>query len=237
MTSGSTRYGPALKLAQSILSQSSLKQKDVILISDFQKTGWSGAEEIRLPEGTVLTPVSVAGDTTSNISIPSVAFARASFSGQERITVTAGLVNRGDAPASNVAASLEIDGHQVESKPVTIPANGNGSVSFAPFTLADANLRGTVRAGSDPLPQDNIFHFVLTPSRPVSVLVVSSRDESGGANDPTLFLSKALSIGTTPAFQVDVTTAARTTPANLDKRAVVVLNDTPFPPAAPPAAR
>ena len=29
-------------------------------------------------------------------------------------------------------------------------------------------MRGTVRAGADPLPADNTFHFVLTPSAPVS---------------------------------------------------------------------
>ena len=93
----STRYGPALKLAQSILSASSLKRKEVVLVSDFQKTGWTGAEEIHLPEGTVLTPVSVAGAGDARTSsMPSVDFARASFSGQERITVTAGIVNRGE---------------------------------------------------------------------------------------------------------------------------------------------
>ena len=115
---------------------------------------------------------------------------------------------------------------------MTVAANSSASVSFAAFTLSAAYLRGTVRAGTDPLPQDNVFHFVLTPSRPVSVLVVAPREESGQRTDPTLFLSKALSIGTTPAFQIEVVSAARMTPANLDKRAVVILNDTPFPPAA-----
>jgi hypothetical protein len=232
VTSGSTRYGPALKLAQSILSASSLKRKEVVLVSDFQKTGWSGAEEIRFPDGTVFTPVTVASPETSNVSIPSVAFARASFSGQERITVTAGLVNHSSAPVNGVTTVLEVDGQTIESKPVSIAANSSASVSFAAFTLSAAFLRGTVRAGTDPLPQDNMFHFVLTPSRPVSVLVVAPREASGQRADPTLYLSKALSIGTTPAFQTDIVSAARMTPANLDKRAVVILNDTPFPPAA-----
>jgi hypothetical protein len=232
VTSGSTRYGPALKLAQSILSASSIKRKEVVLVSDFQKTGWSGAEELRFPDGTMLTPVTVASPDTSNVSIPSVAFARASFSGQERITVTAGLVNHGNAPVNGLTTTLEVDGHVIETKPVNIAANSSASVSFAVFTLAEAYLRGTVRAGTDALPQDNVFHFVLTPSRPVSVLVVAPREENGQRTDPTLYLSKALSIGTTPAFQTEVVPAARMSPASLDKRAVVILNDTPFPPAA-----
>jgi Aerotolerance regulator N-terminal/von Willebrand factor type A domain len=231
VTSRSTRYGPALKLAQSILTASGQRQKEVIVVSDFQKTGWTGSEEVHLPEGTVLTPVSVADQSTANVSIPSVTFARTSFSGQERLTVTAGVVNHGSSAVNGVATTLEIDGHQIESKPVSVAANSSGSVSFAAFTLADAYVRGTVRAGMDPMPQDNVFNFVLTPGRPVSILVVSPKEATGNRDDPGLYLSKALSIGTTPAFQVDVTSAVRMSPAMLEKRAVVVLNDTPFPPA------
>src|SRR5262249_58773351 len=66
------------------------------------------------------------------------------------------------------------------------------------------------------------------PSAPVSLVVVDSGDSASSS----LFLSKALSIGSTPTFQVDQTTASRMTPAAFDKRAVVLVNDTMFPPAA-----
>ena len=81
-------------------------------------------------------------------------------------------------------------------------------MSFAPFTLADAYVRGTVKTAADPMPADNTFHFVLTPGRPVSVLVVTPREASGERGDPSLYLSKALSIGNAPAFQTEVVTRA-----------------------------
>jgi hypothetical protein len=84
-----------------------------------------------------------------------------------------------------------------------------------------------VRAGTDPMPADNTFNFVLAPSEPVSLVIVDNGDRPSSS----LFLSKALAIGTTPVFQVDVTSASRLTPASLDKRAVVIFNDTMFPPA------
>ena len=65
--------------------------REAILISDFQKSGWTGAEDIRFGENMTLTPVSVAEGESTNISIPSVTFGRAEFSGQERITVNAGV--------------------------------------------------------------------------------------------------------------------------------------------------
>jgi hypothetical protein len=58
--SGATRYGPALKLADSILGRSPIKRREAILISDFQRSGWSGSEEVRFPDTTTVSTVSVA---------------------------------------------------------------------------------------------------------------------------------------------------------------------------------
>src|SRR5262249_39353988 len=104
---GSTRYGPALKLAASILSQSRASRREAILISDFQRGGWTGSEDARFPESMTLNTVSVASSPVTNISVPSVNFGRASFSGQERVTVTAGVSNKSDKPAADVPVVLE----------------------------------------------------------------------------------------------------------------------------------
>jgi hypothetical protein len=228
VTSGATRFGPALKLAESILSRSPIKRREAVLISDFQRSGWSGSEDVRFPEGMTVSTASVASPKTANLAVPSVTFARASFSGQERITVTAGLSNKGDEPLKDVPVTLTIDGHEIQTERAGVGAHASGSVSFTQFTLVGPNVRGSIHAGTDQLPADNTFHFVLTPSAPVSLVIGDSGDRSAAS----LFLSKALAIGSTPAFQVDETTASRMTPAAFDKRAVVVLNDTIFPPAA-----
>ena len=46
---GATRYGPALKLAGSLLAESNLPRREVVLVSDFQRSGWSPATGSRLP--------------------------------------------------------------------------------------------------------------------------------------------------------------------------------------------
>ena len=116
VTASATRYGPALKLAESILARSTLPRREAVLISDFQKSGWSGAEDIHFGDQIRLTPMSVASDKETNISVPSVTFTRATFSGQERITVTAGVSNRSSEPATNVPVTLEIEGHEIETR-------------------------------------------------------------------------------------------------------------------------
>jgi hypothetical protein len=226
VTPGGTRYGPALKLAESILTQSTLPRREAMLISDFQRAGWSGAEDVRLAEGVTLTPVSVATDRAVNLSVPSVTFARASFSGQERITVTAGVANRSAEAANAVSVSLEIEGRELEKQALTIGADTSASVTFAPFTLAEPVVRGVVRAGTDRLATDNAFHFVLTPSPAVSLLII----DSDARSNSSFYLSRALAIGNAPAFRVDIEPASRVSPATLDKHAVVILNDAMVPP-------
>src|SRR5205814_6077360 len=226
--SGATRYGPALKLAESILSRSPIKRREAVLISDFQRSGWSGSEEVRFPEGISVSTVSVAAKDTANLAVPSVSFARASFSGQERITVTAGLSNKGDDAVRDVPVTLTIDGHEIQTERASVAAHASGSVTFTQFTLTGPNVRGSIHAGADPMPADNNFHFIIAPSAPVSLALVDAGDRSASS----LFLAKALAIGTTPTFQVESVAATRMTPAAFDKRSVVVLNDTMFPPAA-----
>jgi hypothetical protein len=122
--------------------------------------------------------------------------------------------------------SLEIDGHAIETVQATVGANASTSVSFAPFTLAEPTMRGVVKAGNDPFPADNSFHFVVTPDKPVSVLVV----DGGDRTDTSFYLVKALGIGTAPAFQVETMPVGRVSPAALENRSVVILNDTMLPP-------
>ncbi len=226
VTAGATRYGPALKLAESILGRSSLPRREVILVSDFQKSGWSGAEDIRFGDDVRVTPVSVASENAGNLSVPSVTFARSDFSGQERVTVTAGVTNKSAQATSDVPVTLEIDGRAIEAKRTSVAANASASVTFAPFTLAEPTMRGAVSAGSDALAVDNVFTFVVTPEKPVPILLVDGGDRS----DASFYLTKALGIGASPAFQVETVPVGRVSPALLDTRAVIVLNDTMLPP-------
>ena len=223
VTSQATRYAPALRQAQTLLSQSSLPRKEAVLISDFQKTGWEQHEEIHLPEGATLTPVSVATPGASDLAISKADFARQPFSGEDRVSVTVLLTNRGETPVNNVPVKFELDGHDIDTRPVTIAPNSSGSVTFPPVTVAEPNMRGVIRAGTDQLPADNVFYFVLSPGRPVSVLLINA---DGAPLDASLYLATAFSQSSTPAFKADAVPMSRVTPSTLEHRSLVVLNDT-----------
>lgn len=224
---GTTRYAPALKVAGSLLAESSLPRREVILISDFQRTGWRGEEGARLPTDATLTPVPITGASDApNIAVTSVSLARSTFSDQERMAVTAAVVNRSDNPAPGSTLTLEVNGRGIQTEHVDLAADGTQSVEFAPFTITSRNMRGTVRVAADALPADNAFNFVVSPSRPVTVIVV---DRAAGTGAAGLYLMRALSIGDSPRFETTVRQPDALSDADLQRASVVLLNDVVVP--------
>lgn len=223
VTAAATKYGPALKLAGSIISESGLPNKEVVLISDFQRRAWIGAEGVRLPDGTKVTPISVADGPVTNVSVTPAVLQRTTVSGQERVTVTAGAVNRG-AAAVEVPVSLDIDGRVIQTKPLALAPHGSGSVSFDAFAPSARFTRGSVRIADDRLTRDNAFHFVVSPPQRVKVVIV---ERPGTSRAASLYLSQALSLGDSPAFDVTLRPMESLSAEDISGAAVVVLNDVP----------
>ena len=137
----------------------------------------------------------------------SVALQRASFSGEERATITAGLINRSaDAGDESAGQARDRRPRRRHTRPVTIAPNASGSVTFDAVTVAEANMRGAdPRRHRRARRSDNDFYFVLSPSRPVSVLVIQA--EGAGAVRVTVSDDRARRSSTTPPFKVDVVPA------------------------------
>ena len=222
VSSGATKYAPALRLAQSRLSQSTLPRLEAYLITDFQRSGWERQESVALPNGATITAVSVAEPDTANLAVSSMAIARAQFSGEERATITVGLTNRGARAVPNQPVRLEVDGRPMHTQPVTVAPNATASVTFPAVTVAASSMQGVIRAGTDALPKDNDFYFVLSPSRPVSVLVVAAE---GAIRDANRFYTTALEVSETPPFRIEVVPASRVAATHFANRSVVVLNN------------
>ena len=196
---GATRYGPALKLAGSVLSESGLPRREAVLITDFQRIGWQGAEGVKLPEGAVLSTAPVGDAETANLSVTPVSLQRSTFSNQQRIAVTAGVVNHGPAAVKGVELTLELGGRGVQTQRVNVEPGGSGSVTFDPVTVAEKNVRAAVRLPKDALERDNVFNFVASPEEPVRVILV---DRPGASRDDSLYLTRALAVGEAPRFEV-----------------------------------
>ena len=227
---GSTKYAPALKLAGSLLAESMLPHKDVIVVSDFQRSGWMPDDTLRLPGGTQITTAVVEGATGASLAVTPPALLRTRDGNQERLTVTAGVLNRTADAAAAVPIHLEIDGRTVQDLQISVAPHASASVTFAPVTITNTNTRATVRIGAagqsvDALERDNVFHFVVAPSAPVPVtLVTQARPEA------SLYLTRALAIGESPRFSLQ--SAASSDTIDTTRARLVIVNDAPVSDAA-----
>jgi hypothetical protein len=220
---GATRYGPALRAAAGLLEASALPRREIILVSDFQKSGWDQAQETTLPPGVSLRTVPVGEATTANASIVSLAFARQEAPGGERITASARIVNRSGTALQNREVSLEVDGHREDSRQVSLAPGAVGTIEFTPFTLAGKPARVTARLAADNLPIDDVFHAVIEAGGRIPVLIVEAANP---APDASLYLARALAVGNEPGFETTVTSVDRVTPEQIIAASVVILNDT-----------
>ena len=141
-----TRYAPALRQAQRILSASTLPRRELVLVSDFQRSGLTadGAEiaGVRLPAGTKITPVSVADAKWTNGSVASVDIHRTPSAGREKVSVTARLTGPASGSGASRRVMLEIDGREMETRSVSTQPAGSATVTYTVRNTGNVRLGG-----------------------------------------------------------------------------------------------
>ena len=128
-----------------MLEVSPLPGREVVLITDFQKTGWDGRDDVRLPAGTTLIPIDVSERGASNVAITGVDLSRDYEAGRERVVAAARLVNKGTRPVKDLDVTLEVDGRPVRQQRASLAANTAATVTFDAFPLPADEARAAVR--------------------------------------------------------------------------------------------
>ena len=229
LSSEATRYGPALKLAQTILEETDLPDHELVVVSDFQRNGWTGEEGVVLPAATRVRPIRIGtADPPANHAVASVQLRREEVQGRERVTPAARLTRLGGDGPVDVGVELIVDGQVLQSREVTLPADGAEVVTFAPFTLGERHTRGSIRLDADELPNDDELHFVLSPGRALGVRILAA---PARANSGDLFVRSALEISEGNRF-APRPSAGVPDEATLADDQVVMLIDRPFPSGA-----
>jgi hypothetical protein len=225
LSARATGFGPGLKLAKRILDESELTRKEVVLVSDFQRLGFEDEDDdVWLPGGTVLSPVDLSTAEAENLSLTSVSLERDEASGRERLTASARVTRKAPADGSPLASriSLEIDGRSLQTKPLELAPNTSATIGFDPVTVPAGEARGTIRIDEDALPQDNVYHFVLSPGQALSVL---NLEEGVRRARRSFYLERALEIGDRPSFRIGSKVLSQLRPSDLAGTDVVILND------------
>ena len=231
--SEATRYAPPLKLASQILTGSNLPRKEIVLITDFQRLGWTARDEASVPPGATLATVDVGGadSTAADVAVADVTVQRNESGERDRAVVAARLTNTGRSPVENASVTLELNGRSAETKRVSIPARSAAQVRFAPIAIPSGTSSGVVKLDAatprvDELSANDRFYFTMSPGASISVLVL---EPSTARQNQGLYLSRALAIGDRPSFGVEVKRATALVPADLEGRSLVILDEVGLP--------
>ena len=218
----STRIEPALRLARSVLETSRLPRREVVLVTDFQASSWSGESDVSLPLGVAFRPVDVGAeeDGWTNATVASVALRRTEANGRDAVAPTARILRRGADGGASTVAVLEVDGRERERVDLRLE-EGATEVEFGPVPLPERPVRAVVRLEADELPPDDVHRFVLSPGRSISVLVLEPPRTRDNAS---LYLRRGLELSRDPQIRVDVSSEGWPDDAP-DRYDVVILND------------
>ena len=200
----STDFFPALSLAADILQDARYASRTIVLVSDFQQTGFSAAmDDPVLPAGIAFEPVAVGSGTIDNRYFTDFA---------------ATLHRRGELVAIHLDARIHPEGE------VTLTLNGSEEavqygpvVSFRPVTDRTGPVLGQLFIGDTEMRADD-YHYFTYNVRPRPEIVIV---------DPALpqraafFLRSAFELGETSRYRV----AVRRAPTQLSGADLVIVAD------------
>ena len=218
-----TRFAPAIRTARQMLLDAPYAAAEIVLISDLQRAGTSGVAGLDLPSGVTLRAVAVGPKSRANSAVRAVEARRISEGGRTMLAVKARVLSRELPAARTTKASLTLGGRDAGTQAVTLAADGETVITFAPVAAPDGAVDGKVTLDADALTADDAFAFVVPRDDVLRIAMVLPDDAT---SDETLFFERAVSIGRAPEVAIDRVRAAAITPQLLKTHGVVMYWDT-----------
>ncbi|MEM7353010.1 MAG: BatA and WFA domain-containing protein [Acidobacteriota bacterium] len=250
---GRTRFDPALRLADQLLGDSPVAEREVVLISDLQANAWQqrgGGRSATAPlaPGITLALEDLSTAVAMNVLITSVEVHSVVGDSGAQWLMDVRLENRSPEPLRDLPVAVTLEAEEVAQESIDLPAGGSATIRLGPIPQRDRPVPATVRiVGApeeerrDPLTIDDSFHLVLAPAPPLPVLVIES---ASARADATTYLRRALGVpagsalsGSSaepeltglPAFEILTRRVPQVRRADIEAAALVILHDSPWP--------
>jgi hypothetical protein len=207
-----TRFGAALRAARGLLVAAPPAAREVVVVSDLQRSGLSGTAGLEWPEDVPLRTVAVGSGRRANSAVSAVEARRALQGDRLTVQVQARIVTQELDGPRNTRVTLTLGGRTVATRDVELPADGERTVVFDAVPAPTGTVYGVVSLEPDLLPLDDRFAFALSAEDELRVAVVVPDDL---ARDEMLFLERALAIGRAPGVRIE-----RRRPGTLDATAL-----------------
>ncbi len=220
---GSTDYAQALRGAAELFKEIGLKDRRIILISDFQAAGRNPAESgFQLSKDIKLQTMDVGEAQAANLAVTDVGARALIYQPKYEDKLTARVANFSDEARTGVRVEFLLNERTVEKRELKIAANDSATVEFTGFNLNEGINRCEIRIEGDDFPFDNKFYFTLRRADQLKALLIETA--SRGRSE-SFYFRNAMTTGENLPFNVESKTAGTVNPSELNQYKVVILND------------
>lgn len=223
---GHTELTAAIIRAGAMLEASDAATREIVLISDFQRSATTAGEVPRIARGIDMVPVPVGGAPIRNLAVAAVTLEGTPLGEGGAVDVTAHVVNTGSLPVTDADLVLEVDAERRERRVVSLEPGAAHDASFRLVLAPDELARVRVHVSGDDLPADDSRHLLVSGPSAISVLLL---EERGARPEKSLHLRQALRQGAAPAFRVTPRSVSQLRASDIDAADAIVINDAPIP--------
>ena len=210
-----TLVPPSLEMAHDILEASNDPNKEIYLISDFNRNGWARWNRVPNRSGARIFLLPLDDEVTDNISIEEVQASSQLIGLGLPIELGVAIGNYSDAPVADTTLTLFIDEQKRRSISPQAGAGESATLTFTHQFESPGMHTGYLELTADRLPIDNRRYFVLDAYGQIRVLCVGVQ---------TMYLALALN----PAVQAQPNTGSSFLPATTSLEALEELTLTEY---------
>ena len=223
---GHTDLIGAIARASALLAKSHATIREIVLISDFQRSAVASGTQARIAAGIDIIARAVAGAGEANAAVAAVKLARKPLGAGSAVTLTARIVNTSSLPVDNTDLVMEVDGQDRERRVLSLAPGESHDATFRLVLAPEELLRVRIHIGADALDADNSFHVLVNGPTAIPVLLLGDR---GAPPDKALHLEEALRQGDAPGFRITRRFVSQLRASDIDNADVIIIDDAPIP--------
>ncbi len=200
---GSAAVPASLELAVGMLGKMHEVQRELVIVSDFQKISWGESDDIerarianllkKLPVATPVTFIHIGHEDKNNVSVQSLDFSRFLLGVGQKFQVRANLKNHGDTAHPSLRVYFKVDNQERGVAQIALAPHETGQVLFThTFDAAGSHVVAVEADAPDSLKQDNSLLAAVPVWDNLPVLLINGNPGRGPLEGETDFLEIAL---------------------------------------------
>lgn len=179
-----------------------IEQKEIVIISDFQRVSWAPAVSERrskirgllqqMANKASVTFLDVGQSAVPNLAVTQFTAAEAFVTVGRPVHLQASVSNLGNSNVAKHLVELHVDGRLAQTRNVDLPPGQEVPVDFDYTFADDGEHRLEVRITGDSLAIDNTRFLSLPVKEEISVLLVNGETAGRPSDNATFYMEKAL---------------------------------------------